>query len=187
MLKLATVKRQALLMQKAVFGDGCFWCTEAVFQRIRGVEKVTSGYAGGEMENPSYGEVSSGETGHAEAIEIEFDPKEISYKDLVYIFFRTHDPTDTDGQGADHGSQYRSVIFYMNEAQRKVAEAELKKAQKEFDDPVVTQIKPLATFYVAEEYHQNYYEENPSAGYCRLVIDPKIHKLQKQLGKFLKD
>lgn len=173
-------------MQKAVFGGGCFWCTEAVFQRIRGVEKVISGYAGGEMKNPSYGDVSTGETGHAEAIEIEFDPKEISYKDLVYIFFRTHDPTDAGGQGADRGSQYRSVIFYADKEQEKGAETELKNAQKEFDNPIVTKIVEFNKFYTAEEHHQNYYEENPQAGYCLLVIDPKIQKLQGKFQKYLK-
>lgn len=174
-------------MEKAVFGGGCFWCTEAVFQCIRGVEKVISGYAGGEMKNPSYGAVSTGATGHAEAIQIEFDPKEISYKDLVYIFFRTHDPTDAGGQGADRGSQYRSVIFYTDEGQKKIAEEGLKEVQKEYDSPVVTEIVRFESFYTAEEYHQNYYEENPSAGYCRLVIDPKIQKLQEKFGKYLKD
>src|SRR3990167_4349084 len=163
-------------MEKAVFGGGCFWCTEAIFKRVRGVTKVTSVYAGGEMENPSWGDIETGETGHAEAVEIEFDPYQISYKDLVYIFFRTHDPTDAGGQGADRGSQYRSVIFYMNEVQKKVAEAELKEAQKEFDGPIVTKIIPLTTFYVAEEYHQNYYKENKGNVYCTLVIDPKIQK-----------
>lgn len=173
-------------MEIATFGGGCFWCTEAIFKRVKGVKKVTSGYAGGKIGNPTYGDVSSGATGHAEAIQIEFDPKEISYKDLVYIFFRTHDPTDAGGQGADRGSQYRSVIFYADEGQKKIAEKELKKAQKEFDSTIVTETVSFQSFYTAEEYHQNYYEENPSAGYCRLVIDPKIKKLQKKFGKYLK-
>lgn len=138
------------------------------------------------MENPSYRDVSSGGTGHAEAIEIEFDLKEISYKDLVYIFFRTHDPTTINQQGADIGSQYRSVIFYEDEVQKKIAEEGLKEAQKEYDSPIVTEIVPFKEFFAAEEYHQNFYEENPQSGYCRLVIDPKIIKLQEKLGKYLK-
>ena len=163
-----------------------FWCTEAIFKRVRGVKKITSGYAGGEIKNPTYGEVSEGKTGHAESIQIEFDPKEISYKDLVYIFFRTHDPTTMNQQGADIGSQYRSVIFFHDDEQRKIAEEELKKAQKEYDSPIVTEIIPFKEFFTAEEYHQNYYEENSQAGYCRLVIDPKLKKLQEKFGKYLK-
>lgn len=173
-------------MEKAIFGGGCFWCTEAIFKMVKGVKKVTSGYAGGKMRNPSYEDVSTGDTGHAEAIEIEFDPKEIIYKDLVYIFFRTHDPTTMNRQGADVGTQYRSVIFYKNEAQKKIAEDGLRRAQSEFDSPIVTGIVPFDEFYTAEGYHQNYFEENPHSGYCRLVIDPKIKKLQEKLGKHLK-
>ena len=167
-------------MEKAVFGGGCFWCTEAIFKRIKGVGSVVSGYAGGKKDNPNYQEVVSGSTGHAEAIEITFDPKKISFKDLCFIFFRTHDPTTLNRQGADVGEQYRSVIFYTDDNQKKVAEKELEEAQNVYDSPIVTQIVPLNKFYPAEDYHQDYYASNPTAGYCRVVIDPKIKKLQSQ-------
>ncbi|MBI4157566.1 peptide-methionine (S)-S-oxide reductase MsrA [Candidatus Woesebacteria bacterium] len=173
-------------MEMAIFGGGCFWCTEAIFKRIRGVKKVISGYAGDGHKNPSYGDVSKGETGHAEAIQVEFDPKEILYRDLVYIFFRTHDPTAINQQGADVGTQYRSIIFYIDENQKKIAEDGLKEAQNEYDSPIVTEIAPFKEFFTAEEYHQNYYDKNPQTGYCRLVIDPKIQKLEKKFRKYLK-
>ena len=138
------------------------------------------------MENPTYNDVSSGTSGHIEAIQITFDPKEIPYKDLLYVFFRTHDPTDSEGQGADKGSQYMSTIFYHDEKQEKEAQEALKEAQKEHDSPIVTKIEKFTNFYKAEDYHQDYYENNKSAGYCRLVIDPKIKKLQEEFGQYLK-
>ena len=173
-------------MEKAVFAGGCFWCTEAIFEKLRGVTNVVSGYAGGEMENPDYMKVSSGDTGHAEAIQITFDPKEITFKDLLYVFLRTHDPTTLNKQGADEGTQYRSVIFYETEEQKKIAEEALKEVQKEIDSEVVTQITKLEKFYEAEEYHQDFYQNNPDKMYCKLVIDPKIEKLKKDFKEYLK-
>ena len=173
-------------MEMAIFGGGCFWCTEAIFKRIRGVKKVISGYAGDGRKNPSYKNVSEGETGHVEAIQVEFDTKEILYKDLVYIFFRTHDPTTINQQGADVGTQYRSIIFYTDENQKKIAEDGLKEAQNEYASPIVTEIAPFKEFFIAEEHYQNYYDKNPQTGYCRLVIDPKIQKLEKKFRKYLK-
>ena len=170
----------------ATFAGGCFWCTEAIFTRLKGVEKIISGYAGGKVEKPSYEQVSRGNTGHAEAIQITYDPKTISYEDLLYIFWRTHDPTTINRQGADVGPQYRSVIFYADEAQRKAAHSSLEEAQKVFKNPIVTEILPFESFYKAEDYHQNYYSKDPKKSYCRLVIDPKINKLQKDFKKYLK-
>ncbi len=174
-------------METATFGGGCFWCTEAIFKRIKGVESVTSGYAGGKMENPSYEAVSSGETGHAEAIQLTFNPKIISYEKLVEIFFATHDPTTMNRQGADIGSQYRSAIFFHNDKQRQTAYEVKEKNQSKYKDSIVTEIVPLKNFYKAEEYHQDYYAANPSVGYCRLVIDPKIQKLFADFKDFVKE
>jgi peptide-methionine (S)-S-oxide reductase len=174
-------------MEKATFAAGCFWCVEAVFKKIRGVEKVVSGYSGGEEKDPSYREVSTGKTEHAEAVQITFDLEKIDYKNLVYIFFRTHDPTQVDGQGADVGHQYRSVIFYHSEEQERKAKKGLEKAQKLYSSPIVTQIAPFNSFFEAEEYHQNYYDRNKDARYCKVVIDPKIKKLQKSFKKYLKN
>lgn len=173
-------------MSKASFAGGCFWCTEAIFKRVKGVDKVVSGYAGGDIEKPSYEEVSLGTTHHAEAIQITFDPKIISYQDLLYIFFRTHDPTTMNRQGADVGSQYRSVIFYHDEKQKDDAERSKEEAQKLYDNPIVTEIVTFKSFYPAEDYHQNYYAKNPQKAYCKLVIDPKIKKLQEEFKKYLK-
>lgn len=172
-------------MEKATLAGGCFWCTEAIFQKIKGVTEAISGYTGGNVDDPSYEEVSGGDTGHAEAIQITFDPKLISYSDLLLIFFRTHDPTTMNRQGADVGSQYRSVIFYETEAQKQEAEKAKAEAQKQFDNPIVTQILALDKFYPAQDYHQNYYNQNPQKVYCKLVIDPKIKKLQKDFKKYL--
>ncbi len=172
-------------MEKAYFAGGCFWCTEAIFRRLRGVEEVISGYSGGSTDKPSYEEVVSGNTGHVEAIEITFSPKKISYEDLLYVFLRTHDPTDTGGQGADRGSQYLSRVFYTSEEQKALAEKAIEKAQAEYDEPIVTEILPFENFYEAEGYHQDYYERNRSAGYCRLVIDPKIKKLEEKMSEFI--
>jgi peptide-methionine (S)-S-oxide reductase len=164
-----------------VLGAGCFWCTEAVFQLIRGVEKVEPGYAGGEKQNPTYDEVSTGTTGHAEVAQITFDSDAISFREVLEIFFGTHDPTQLNRQGADVGTQYRSVIFYMSPEQKATAEqliAELT-AEKVYDRPIVTTVEPLKAFYPAETYHKNYFKKHPSAPYCQAVIAPKITKLQK--------
>jgi peptide-methionine (S)-S-oxide reductase len=164
----------------ATFGGGCFWCMEAVFERINGVKAVTSGYAGGKTANPSYKEVCSGDTGHAEVIQVEFEPQTISYNQLLEVFWEVHNPTTLNRQGADSGEQYRSVILYHNEAQKKAAEESKKVASANFKQPIVTQIVPLGKFYAAEEYHQDYFRKNPHAPYCSVVISPKVQKLEKQ-------
>jgi len=164
----------------ATFGGGCFWCTEAIFERFKGVKAVTSGYAGGKKPNPSYPEVCTGSTGHAEVIQVEYDPTVISYDQLLEIFWAAHDPTTLNSQGADHGTQYRSIILYHNEAQKKAAELSKKLASTQFSDPIVTEIVPLTTFYPAEEYHQDYFRKNPRAPYCAHVISPKLQKLEKK-------
>ena len=172
--------------ETAVLGGGCFWCIEAVFQRLPGVKKVESGYAGGHVKNPTYHDVCAGTTGHAEVARIEFDPAVLSYSKLLEVFFMAHDPTTMNSQGADHGTQYRSVVFYLNEAQQKAAEAAKKSAQSHYDDPIVTEITALPEFYAAEDYHQNYFNENPNQGYCSFVIRPKVKKLQDK-GVISKD
>ncbi|MCB0291976.1 MAG: peptide-methionine (S)-S-oxide reductase MsrA [Calditrichaeota bacterium] len=174
--------------EKATLGGGCFWCVEAVFQRLKGVSAVVSGYAGGRVKNPTYREVCSGLTGHAEVIQIRFDPKVISYQELLEVFWRTHDPTTLNRQGADTGTQYRSVIFYHDETQKTIAKASLKQADAAgiWPDPIVTEIAPLTQFYPAEDYHQNYYNDNRRQPYCAMVIDPKIQKLQEGFGERLK-
>ncbi|MFO0934248.1 MAG: peptide-methionine (S)-S-oxide reductase MsrA [Planctomycetota bacterium] len=172
----------------ATFGGGCFWCTEAVFLRLKGVVSVASGYAGGTVANPTYEQVSSGETGHAEVIQVRFDPAQVKYEQLLEVFFKTHDPTTLNRQGADVGTQYRSVIFTHDDAQKKTAE-EVKaalEAAKAFDRPIVTEITPYKAFYKAEDYHQGYYDANPRAGYCRVVIAPKLEKLEKVFADRLK-
>ena len=167
-------------MEIATLGGGCFWCTEAIFKRLKGVQSVVSGYAGGAMENPSYDKVSMGTTGHAESIQIEFDPSIISYEKILEVFWATHDPTTLNRQGADEGTQYRSVIFYHNEKQKEIAE---KSKQPSF----VTQIIPFDRLYKAEDYHQDYYEKNKSAPYCQIVINPKIQKLLEKFKKEVKE
>ena len=172
--------------EKATLGGGCFWCTEAVYLEVKGVSEVVSGYAGGSIENPTYEQICTGTTGHAEVIQITFDPNIISYEDILYIFWRTHDPTTLNRQGADKGTQYRSVIFYHDEMQKAIAE----KSKAETDasglwaNPIVTEISPLPTFYPGEGYHQNYYRSNPNQPYCRVVIDPKMAKFRKELQDF---
>ena len=165
----------------ATLGGGCFWCTEAVFQMLPGVKTVSSGYAGGTKENPTYKEVCTGDTGHAEVIQIEFDPKVVSYEKLLETFWQVHDPTTLNQQGADHGTQYRSIILYHSEAQKIAAEKSKAEAQKQFQKPIVTEIVPLTKFYKAEDYHQDYYRSNPSQPYCRGVIRPKVEKFEKKL------
>ena len=164
-------------LEKATFGAGCFWCVEAVFERQEGVVSVVSGYAGGKRPNPTYEQVCSGATGHAEVAQITFDPSKISYERLLEVFWQAHDPTTLNRQGNDIGDQYRSVIFYHDETQKALAEKSKKAAQKNFSDPIVTEISPLTQFYPAENYHQDYYRNNASAPYCRFVIKPKLEKL----------
>lgn len=168
-------------METATFGSGCFWCTEAVFQQLKGVSSVVSGYSGGHVENPTYQQVCTGRTGHAEVCQIQFDPEQISYEELLEVFFNIHDPTTLNRQGNDVGTQYRSVIFYHSEEQRETAErvkAELDNSG-DWKNPIVTEIVPFEGFYKAEDYHQNYYRNNPNAGYCRLIIAPKLNKFEK--------
>lgn len=176
-------------MSLATLAGGCFWCTEAVFRRLKGVSAVVSGYSGGVRKNPSYEQVTTGATGHAEAIQVEFDPSLLPYEKLLNIFFHLHDPTTLNRQGADEGTQYRSAIFYHDEKQKETAERVRDEIAEsgEFHDPIVTEIVPLETFYPAEEYHQNYYENNKNQGYCSYVIGPKIHKLLKEYSKEVKE
>jgi|SRR5581483_2059475 len=173
-------------METATLAGGCFWCTEAIFKSLKGVKSVTPGYSGGVKDNPRYEDVSSGETGHAESIQIKFDPKIISFKDLLYVFFKTHDPTTMNRQGADVGPQYRSAIFYHNEKQKKTSEDLIKELQKSYNNKIVTEISPFNKFYAAEDYHKNYYEKHKNAPYCALVIDPKLKKLREIFGGMLK-
>jgi methionine-S-sulfoxide reductase len=172
----------------AVFGGGCFWCVEAVFDELRGVRSVTSGYAGGETKNPTYEQVCSGRTGHAEVIKIEYDAAQISFRDLLAVFFSTHDPTTLNRQGNDVGTQYRSAVFYANEEQKQEAAAFMKELDeaKSFRSSIVTTLEPLTDFYPAEDYHQKYYATNPSQPYCQYMIPPKLNKLHKQYKELLK-
>jgi peptide-methionine (S)-S-oxide reductase len=175
-------------LEMTTLGGGCFWCVEAVYQELQGVQSVVSGYAGGAVENPTYYQVCNGATGHAEVAQITFDPKIIAFEDILYVFWRTHDPTTLNRQGYDVGTQYRSIILYHSEQQRASAE----KSKRDTDasglwpNPIVTEISPLTTFYNAEDYHQNYYRDNPYQPYCRAIIDPKISKLRKEFREKLK-
>ncbi|ULC60118.1 peptide-methionine (S)-S-oxide reductase MsrA [Flaviramulus sp. BrNp1-15] len=174
-------------IQLATFGGGCFWCTEAVFQEVKGVEKVVSGYSGGNVPgHPTYREICSGLTGHAEVVQVTFDSNIISFEDILVIFMTTHDPTTLNKQGADVGTQYRSVIFYHDKTQKQIAEQVVKKVSEYYKDPIVTEISPLDIFYKAEDYHQNYYRNNPSQGYCSFVITPKLSKLRTLYSNKLK-
>jgi peptide-methionine (S)-S-oxide reductase len=161
----------------ATFGGGCFWCLDAVFQYVPGIVKITSGYAGGTVPSPTYEEVCTGRTGHAEVVQITYNPDKVSYNDLLDLFWKAHDPTTLNYQGADHGTQYRSIILTSSPAEAAAAEASKNKVQAQFKDPIVTEIKPLTAFYPAEEYHQDYYSQNKQAPYCRVVIAPKLKKL----------
>ncbi len=174
--------------QVAIFGGGCFWCTEAVFERLRGVLSVMPGYAGGHAKNPTYKMVCGGDTGHAEVIRVEFDPAQISCRDLLTVFFGTHDPTTLNRQGHDTGTQYRSIILYTNEAQKNEAQEVINELHKSgtFTQPVVTEVKPLTVFYEAEDYHQQYYVSNPNQPYCQFVIDPKMEKAGARFKQLLK-
>jgi peptide-methionine (S)-S-oxide reductase len=175
-------------VETTLLAAGCFWCVEAVFSRIRGVEQVVSGYAGGAVENPTYQEVCSGNTGHAEVVRITFDPEVISLAELLEVFWHIHDPTTLNRQGADAGTQYRSAIFYLDERQKEIAERSRREAGEAGfrSDPIVTEIVPFSNFYPAEDVHQNYFEQNSFQPYCRMVIDPKIRKLQKDFAEKLK-
>ena len=174
--------------QVAVFGGGCFWCTEAVFAELRGVRSVVPGYAGGSTKDPSYEQVCSGTTGHAEVVRVEFDPAEITFKDLLTVFFATHDPTTLNRQGNDVGTQYRSTVLYADEQQKREAEAFIKELNESntYGQRVVTTIEPLQEFYGAEEYHHSYYAKNPYQPYCQFTIPPKLNKLHKQFSALLK-
>jgi peptide-methionine (S)-S-oxide reductase len=172
----------------ATLAGGCFWCLEAVFDELKGVESVESGYSGGHVQSPSYAQVCNGDTGHAEVVQITFDPQLLSLKDLLTVFFTVHDPTTLNRQGNDVGTQYRSAIFYHNEEQKKIAEAIIQEigAEKIWDDPIVTEVKPFDQFYVAEDYHQEYYKNNSFQPYCRIVIAPKVAKFRHKFAERLK-
>lgn len=178
-------KNTSVKLETAVFGGGCFWCTEAIFQQLTGVESVVSGYAGGGSEKPTYAQVSTGDTGHAEVIRIEFDPVQISYDTLLTVFFGTHDPTTPDRQGNDVGTQYRSIILVSNDEQRDIATRYIKDLNKELGGAVVTAVEPLTHFYAAEGYHQDYYLNNSDDPYCKAIIDPKLIKLRKRFAHIL--
>lgn len=184
----ATASGATTGLQKATFGTGCFWCTEAMFEALDGVTAAVSGYEGGTKANPTYKEVCTGTTGHAECVEVTYDPKKVNYERLLEAFFRSHDPTSLNRQGADVGTQYRSVIFYNNEEQKEAAERIKKElnASGAYDKPIVTEISPASTFYVAEDYHQDYYAQNPDQAYCSFVIAPKLDKFKKVFKESLK-
>ena len=173
----------------AVFGGGCFWCTEAVFKMMKGVISVAPGYAGGHVENPTYRQVCTATTGHAEVIRIEYDPAVVNYRDLLTVFFGSHDATQVDGQGNDIGPQYRSIIFYADEDQKREAQAYIKEldASAKSGDPIATTVEPLTRFWPAEDYHFDYFEKNPMQGYCRAVVAPKVQKARKNYAALLKD
>jgi peptide-methionine (S)-S-oxide reductase len=175
-------------MEEASLGGGCFWCLEAVFEQLRGVQKVESGYSGGSLADPSYERVCSGRTGHAEVVQVTFDPQEITYSEILDVFFATHDPTTLNRQGADVGTQYRSVIFCHSPVQKEAAEKKIAElnAAKIWDAPIVTEIAPLKSFYRAEDYHQKYFQDNPGQPYCQVVISPKVVKFRKQFAARLK-
>lgn len=175
-------------MEEATFGAGCFWCTEAVFQNLKGVNKVVSGYMGGHTQNPTYNEVCTGETGHAEVIRIDYDPEVITFPELLLVFFKTHDPTTPNRQGNDIGTQYRSVIFYHDQEQKKEAHLMIDKLTRElvFDKPIVTEVSPVTDFYEAEDYHQNYFNQNSGKPYCAFVIQPKLAKFTKEFTDKIK-
>jgi len=172
----------------ATFGGGCFWCVEAIFERVKGVQHVESGYSGGEVANPDYKIVTSGRTGHAEVVQITYDPETVSYLELLEIFFKTHDPTTLNRQGADVGTQYRSIVLFHNDEQGKLARETIRQLDSEriWSDPIVTQVEAFESFYSAEAYHQEYFENNPNMGYCRMVITPKVEKFEKVFKEKLK-
>jgi peptide-methionine (S)-S-oxide reductase len=183
-----TVIIAIMTIQKITLGNGCFWCTEAIFQSLKGVTAVSSGYTGGRTKNPTYMEICNGDSGHAEAIEVEFDADTLTVDDLLLVFFKTHNPTTLNRQGNDVGTQYRSVIFYHNDEQKQHAEAMIKHLTDErvFDKPIVTRVEPAGDFYKAEDYHQNYYLANPMKPYCAFVIQPKLNKFAKEFTDKIK-
>jgi len=189
LLLTMSVVSQAQNKETAVLGAGCFWCVEAVFQELKGVEEVEAGYMGGTVANPTYEQVCTGNTGHVEVARITFDPQVISFKEILEVFWQTHDPTTPNRQGADVGTQYRSVVFYTSDKQREIAEFYKKKLDESgaFGAPIVTTIEPAGTFYKAENYHQDYYSLNPDQGYCRYVIKPKLEKFRKAFADKLKE
>jgi peptide-methionine (S)-S-oxide reductase len=172
-------------MATATFGGGCFWCTEAAMKELAGVSEVTSGYAGGHAENPTYEEVCSGTTGHAEVVQVEYDPDAIGYDELLEVFFATHDPTQLNRQGPDVGTQYRSIVLYHDEDQREQAAAYIAALDEEYEDDVVTELEPLETFYPAEEFHQDYFERNPNDAYCQMHARPKVEKVRANFREML--
>lgn len=182
-------KTQSNKDEVAILGAGCFWCIEAVFEELKGVNKVESGYMGGTVPNPTYQQICTGTTGHAEVAKIYFDPTVVSYKEVLEVFWKTHDPTTLNRQGADVGTQYRSAVFYLNDEQKETAEFYKKKLNDSgaFNGPIVTEIVAASTYYPAEDYHQNYYALNPNQGYCRFVIQPKLEKFRKAFAEQLKD
>jgi len=171
--------------ERATLAGGCFWCIEAAVKELEGVLSATSGYAGGHVENPSYEAVCREETGHAEVVQVEYDPERLSYEELLEVFFRVHDPTTLNRQGPDVGSQYRSAVFYHDERQRELVEGFVEELERQevFDDPIVTEIEPLETFYEAEAYHQDYYDKNPAQGYCQINVKPKIKKVREEFAE----
>lgn len=173
-------------MEKATIGGGCFWCLEAVYDEMKGVKEAVSGYAGGSKDHPTYHEVGGGSTGHAEVVQIEFDPEVVSFEQILDVFWNIHDPTTLNRQGADRGTQYRSIILYHSEAQKEVAEASMKKANEKWGGNIVTELKPFEKFWIAEDYHQNYYANNPNQGYCQVVISPKVKKFRDKHGDLLR-
>ncbi len=182
-----TEKENIKRFEHATFGGGCFWCIEAVFSKVRGVESATSGFAGGHVANPTYEQVITGATGHAEVVKVVFDPEVVSYLQLLEIFFTVHDPTTLNRQGADVGTHYRSAIFYHNDDQRIAAEKVIERlnGEKIWDNPIVTEVTPLEQFYAASEYHQNYFKKNPNQGYCQMVIRPKVEKFKRMFEEML--
>lgn len=187
-LLMTTTLAAAQSRETATLGAGCFWCVEAIYERLKGVHDVESGYSGGHVANPSYKAVTTGSTGHAEVIRFHFDPDVISYEDILRVFFHTHDPTTLNRQGADVGTQYRSAIFYHTAAQKAAAERIRQEIteQKLWKDPIVTEISPLVNYYAAEDYHQDYFANNPNAGYCQVVIAPKVRKFMRDFAHLLK-
>ena len=174
-------------LEKATFGGGCFWCVEAAFKAVEGVRSVTAGYAGGDVEDPTYEAVCTGETGHAEVVQLAYDPAAIGYEDLLEIFFTIHDPTQLNRQGPDVGTQYRSIVCWHDEDQREVAEAYVEALEPEYEDSIVTEIEPLEAFYAAEEYHQDYFEKNPTDAYCRMHATPKIEKVRERFTSLIEE
>lgn len=188
LISLTMAQQREERFQVATFGGGCFWCTEAIFKQVKGVQKVIPGYSGGDVPNPTYEQVCTGTTGHAEVVQITFDPDIISYKTLVEIFMATHDPTSLNRQGNDVGTQYRSVIFYHNEGQKRIAQEIIQELERKkiYDKPIVTALEPFQAFYPAEEYHHNYFERNPNQPYCQFVISPKVSKFKEKFKDYLK-